>query len=241
MGKRDAELQRAIGGRVQATREKRGMSRNELAAAIGLSDGTALYKYERGARGFSVGQLTLLAETLDSTIEWFVYGKEYPERKNAVTRVAAAEPPSYGTSRQPPVSAQLISRVLRDLGPMTEGYDLPQPILDLINLGWIKSITNDDLRHLRLHLLHGGRGDPHDMTVAVWANRLQRDGSDENLRALNDANRARTEHLGYERVKESEAPRPLTRPPANEVAANDRPKHIKPRLRRRTRPDGDKP
>ena len=240
MVQRDAELLAAIGARVAEMRVKRGISRNDLAHAMGLSDGTALYKYERGQRGFSVSQLSTVSDLLGVTIEWLVYGKERNERVHD-------KRPAGGTSFEPLDVirfANVIGRPGRsEIAKWAEKFtlldapqppdDLPQPILDLFSLGWLKNITNDDVRAMRRHIKDGGVTDPHDLVMAVMGARLQADGSDENMRALNEANRARMEHRGYKRLDEAEAPRPAQL--TNEVVNDARPKHIKQRPRRRTR------
>lgn len=218
MVKRDKALQQAIGARVQAVREQKGMSRTTLAKVIGLSDGQSLYKYERGDRGFNPTQLGKIADELDVSIEYLYHGVEHADRVANKSKAAAA-------------SAQDPQGVL-----VPPGLDvaIPAPILDLINLGWVNPITNDDIRHLRVHLGTGGSSLPLDLLVAVWGHRTQLDGSDENLRALNDAVRRRADAAGLKRLTESDIP-PSPTPFQGAVNADamPRPKRLGPRNRRK--------
>ena len=82
MAERDKELgdlNRAIGARVQQAREAKSITRAQMATVVGLSDGSALYKYERGTRGFNPKQLGRIADALACTVEWLVKGAEFEE------------------------------------------------------------------------------------------------------------------------------------------------------------------
>ena len=211
-----------MGARVKLAREQRGMSQNELAKIVGLGDGQALSKYERGERGFSPIQLGTIADTFGLTTDWLAHGKERAQRK--------AEALQQPTS---PKSTQEVHAALAAIGVRVDtDPTIPAPVLELINLGWLKPITNDDIQHLRFHLAKGGSSLPHDLLLAVWANRLQLDGSEENFQGLADANRRRAEAHGGKRITEHES---ASRSYATQEAANDeqRSKALPPRPKRR--------
>lgn len=219
---REKELDKAIGARVEKARKDKGLTRKQLAEQIGLDAGS-IFKYERGERGFSPKQLGKVAVAVGKSLEWIVNGVEFD-----VSQQAKSAFPRLVTTIQEAHDA------LVPLGfQVPTDSSIPQPILDLLNLGWANPLTNEDILRLRIHLSTGGSPLPHDLEVAVRAHRLQIDGSDENVRALNDANRRRAEAMGGKRLIESEIPPPP--PSRTQDAVNDqgRAKHIGPRPRRR--------
>lgn len=210
MGEADKALNRSMGARVRKAREDRGMSQNDLAEIVGLGDGQALSKYERGERGFSHVQLGRIADAFGLTTDYLAHGKEYAQRKAD----AALQ------TKSPRKSPQEVQVALTSLGyRMDTDPNIPAPILELINLGWLKPITNDDIQHLRVHLATGGSWLPHDLLLAVWSGRLQVNGTDENEKGLLEANRRRAEAQGGKHSTERESS--ASRNFATQEAAND--------------------
>jgi len=225
----EKELKRAIGGRVQKAREKNGWSRNRLADVIGLSDGTALYKYERGSRGFSTHQLSKISVALGVTIEWLVYGQEWEERMTNVPPREAAAPLKPGLKIDP----QDAKARLAGLGVHAEiDSEVPEPILNLINLSWIPQITNADIRQLKIYLAAGGSPAPLDTAVAVWLHRIQDDSSETNRSGLNEAIRRRAERGGVKHFQEPERSIAI---PTQEAANAPEARPKRPPLKRRKR------
>lgn len=222
----DHALGKAIGERVRKLREERKWSRKELETAIGLGDG--LYKYETGSRRFSLRHLVRLTKVFHVSLYWLVEGVEERE-----------------TATKQPRTLQDVRTALAPLGVRMElTPTVPEPVLQLLNTGWIKDMTNDDITHLRVHLATGGGTTMHDLQVALWLARCQADGSDENLRAVNDAIRKRNEARGIKR--ETGAERALLMPSSNDqmAVADERPKRLplkKPNPKTRPKPKRKSP
>lgn len=64
-----------LGQKIQAAREEKKMSQEQLANAIGCSQ-SALSNYEKGKRRIYLTQLEKLSETLDKPISYFVENDE---------------------------------------------------------------------------------------------------------------------------------------------------------------------
>ena len=204
MGKRDKELNREVGGRVKDLRERNGLTQSELAKFIGLADGGTLSKYENGSRGFGFGHLEKICEKFGVSLDQLVFGRDYPPVMNAEEK-------------------RVLLTALGHGDPI-----LPDAVLEFINANWVRPMTQQDVIGLCRHLTEGGSPSPFDLLVRLWSNRLQSDGSEETMRALNEANRRRAEAMGGKRLVEHEKP-PRT---VSAKAVNDeRPKHL--RLRRR--------
>lgn len=62
---------RDIGMKIQAAREEKGLSQEQLARLIGCSQ-SALSNYEKGKRRLYLSQLERMAEILDKPLEYFV-------------------------------------------------------------------------------------------------------------------------------------------------------------------------
>jgi len=213
-------IAKAIGARVRKLRDERDWSRKKLEHAIGLGDG--LYKYETGARRFSLRHLVRLTKVFRVSLYWLVEGVEEDE-----------------TAAKQPRNLQDVRAALAPLGVRVElSPTVPEPILQLLNTGWIKDMTNVDITHLRVHLATGGGTTMHDLQVALWLGRCQDEGSDENLRAANDAIRKRNEARSIKRETGTE--RALLVPNSNDqsAVADERPKRLplKSRKRKRKRP-----
>lgn len=61
------------GKRIRKLREIRGMSREEFAERIGISS-KFLYEIETGKKGFSAQTLSLVAESLDTSCDYILFG-----------------------------------------------------------------------------------------------------------------------------------------------------------------------
>lgn len=62
---------RDIGMKIQAAREEKGLSQEQLARLVGCSQ-SALSNYEKGKRRLYLSQLEKMAEVLDKPLEYFV-------------------------------------------------------------------------------------------------------------------------------------------------------------------------
>lgn len=71
-----------LGLRIQAAREEKRLSQEQLAGAIGCSQ-SALSNYEKGKRRIYLSQLEKLAEVLEKPFEYFLAGGE-PDEGTAV-------------------------------------------------------------------------------------------------------------------------------------------------------------
>lgn len=69
-----------LGGRIQAAREEKKMSQEQLASAIGCSQ-SALSNYEKGKRRIYLSQLEKLSEVLDKPLNYFVENFETDHRE----------------------------------------------------------------------------------------------------------------------------------------------------------------
>lgn len=187
------KLLRPIGERLREAREQAGMSRVELARVLGLAEGNPMYKYETGLRPLSVLHVIAAAEALNVSCDWLLTGRE----------------PTAGSGLKGPAKKD----------PRAE--DFTAPMLELINLGWISlPIDEADLRAMRTHLANGYPAEPRLLALAVRSDRLMRDGSDENQRALLEAAQRHTAAFSLTRLDEpEEAAAPA---PASVVVASTR-------------------
>jgi transcriptional regulator with XRE-family HTH domain len=80
-----AEVDKFIGNKIYLLRLAHGMSRQQLAAVIGVTH-QQLQKYEKGSNRISVGRLALIAKALDSTIESFYDGLEHRHAESHATQ-----------------------------------------------------------------------------------------------------------------------------------------------------------
>lgn len=71
---------RDIGIKIQAAREEKGFSQEQLARLVGCSQ-SALSNYEKGKRRLYLSQLEKIAEILDKPLEYFVENNRPPVEK----------------------------------------------------------------------------------------------------------------------------------------------------------------
>jgi len=65
-----SEIDRLIGGKVYSLRLAKGLSRQQLSKAIGVTH-QQLHKYEKGLNRISVGRLVLIARSLGANVSYF--------------------------------------------------------------------------------------------------------------------------------------------------------------------------
>lgn len=62
-----------IGTRIRALRREKGLTQDELAGTVGVSR-SAVAQWETGRTGQITGNLSRIAEALDASVEYLVYG-----------------------------------------------------------------------------------------------------------------------------------------------------------------------
>ena len=75
------EIDKFIGGKIYSLRLAKGLSRQQLSEAIGVTH-QQLQKYEKGKNRISVGRLVLIAKALERDVEYFYKGLEEGIEKN---------------------------------------------------------------------------------------------------------------------------------------------------------------
>ena len=68
----DREYWKNFGERVKARREEIGMTQLDLALQIGYQSKQAVSKIENGSRGMDVDRVALLADALDTTVDYLM-------------------------------------------------------------------------------------------------------------------------------------------------------------------------
>ncbi|WP_300903393.1 helix-turn-helix domain-containing protein [Faecalibaculum rodentium] len=63
-----------VGNAIRSRREQLNMTQEELAHKIGFTSRTGVSKLEKGQTEPSIDRLKLLAEALDTTVEYLIYG-----------------------------------------------------------------------------------------------------------------------------------------------------------------------
>ncbi len=73
MGKNTIDIA-TMGGRIKALRHRKGWSQEELGFRIGVNSKSVVSEYEHDRRSVSLPVLTVLAQELETTIDYLVYG-----------------------------------------------------------------------------------------------------------------------------------------------------------------------
>lgn len=142
---KDSDLNRQIGARVQAARERLQLTRPELCRALGLKDQSALYKIESGQNSMMVQQLSAAARTLGVTTDFLIFGGELPMLTEA--------PDRKGLSK-------------------TSGSRLPEPVLETLSLpSDYRTWTNGDIDAM-VEQVRLGRTDRGVLEQAAWGRRM---------------------------------------------------------------------
>ncbi|MCZ2807915.1 helix-turn-helix domain-containing protein [Faecalibaculum rodentium] len=84
-----------VGQRIKRLRMRRHMTQQELADKVGFKNKSAIAKIESGNRETPEERLELIAEALDTTLDYLVYGKDgynkelgdYQDNKDHVTAI----------------------------------------------------------------------------------------------------------------------------------------------------------
>lgn len=79
------EVDRFVGGKIYSLRLAKGLSRQQLSKAIGVTH-QQLQKYEKGTNRISVGRLVLIAKALGKDVSYFYEGLEYAENEPILTK-----------------------------------------------------------------------------------------------------------------------------------------------------------
>jgi transcriptional regulator with XRE-family HTH domain len=191
MGEKNKHLHEPIGQRLRQAREKLKMPRTAMARALGLSDDTSLYKYEKGDRGMNVFQAVTAAQLLHVTTDWLLTGRESPfHPANAASTVSAAPVKGPAPTRPPELElAQRESPAARRSAnarlqhAITTLSSAPDPEIEAM----FKNFTNDDLDAIREHLDSGMPATAPELEIAVRARRMVTTGDADAVREFNAA------------------------------------------------------
>ena len=76
----DAERRKQFGGRVRVMRKLLGLTQTQLAEKLGVTNPVIVY-YEQGKKEPTLRNLLILAQTLNTSIDWLVTGNENWQRE----------------------------------------------------------------------------------------------------------------------------------------------------------------
>ncbi|MDP4708440.1 MAG: helix-turn-helix domain-containing protein [Rickettsiaceae bacterium] len=79
------EVDQFVGGKIFSLRLAKGLSRQQLSKAIGVTH-QQLQKYEKGANRISVGRLVLIAQALSKDVSYFYEGMETDMHEPVMTQ-----------------------------------------------------------------------------------------------------------------------------------------------------------
>lgn len=103
----------AIGNRIRQAREAKGWSQEDVAKIVNLSPST-VSQWENGGQRIKIDTLAVVAQALECSVDWLLYGKERVEKLDTSAQLERA-----------------LRRPLLDMLPVK-----PVPLLGTIRAGW---------------------------------------------------------------------------------------------------------